>query len=891
MKRMTSAEVRQNFLDYFQEMQHQVVASSSLVPGNDPTLLFTNAGMVQFKDVFLGLDQRAYRRATTSQKCMRVSGKHNDLENVGPSARHHTFFEMLGNFSFGDYFKRDACRYAFDVLTKVYGIPLDRLYFTVHTDDQEAYDIWAKDLNIPTDHIYRLGDKTNFWQMADTGPCGYTAEIHFDWSPELGREAVAAELEESTGRVLELWNLVFMQFNQTADGQRQPLPAPGVDTGMGLERVVSVLQGVRVNYENDLFTPLLDRVQALTGATLAERKADEIPYRVIADHIRAASFLIADGVTPGPKDRGYVCRMVIRRAARFGRKIGLVRPFLAEVADTVIDVMGAHYPELKERRESIRKAITQEEIRFGRTLENGLTQLDIILSDLSNSTVLPGEQAFFLKASLGLPLEVTRDVAGERGYSVDEAGFRTAESAHEIASGGGQAMGTIDMADAYNKLLAELKASGKLPATGVGYHPYQSGALTAQGIALLRDGQSVDRATVGERVEIVLDRTPFYVESGGQVSDTGVLRGDGWLVDVEHTERPVGGLVIHVGEVVEGTVSLAGAISAEVDQTRRLDIMRNHTATHLLHAELRNVLGGHVHQKGSLVAPDRLRFDFSHDAPITDEQLSQIVNRVNMAILADYPVTITEKDLATARAEGAMALFGEKYGERVRTVLIGEAGQTVSYELCGGTHVESTAIIGTLVVTGESSVSQGTRRIEAHTGQGALQTISGQLATLRQIATELTVPTEVILTRLSTMRGETVALKRENEKLRSQLAKHAFDALYAKHEVINGVNVLIGAVEAGNADTLREMTDWFRDAAKSGVIVLGSVIDGKPLLIASVSEDLTKKVHAGNLIKAIAPIVGGGGGGRPNMAQAGGKDPAKLDSALSEARNLIGGMV
>ncbi len=887
MNRMTSAEVRQAFLDFFEEMKHQPVASSSLVPGNDPTLLFTNAGMVQFKDVFLGLDKRPYRRATTSQKCMRVSGKHNDLENVGPSPRHHTFFEMLGNFSFGDYFKREASRYAFDLLTRVYGLPLEQLYFTVHKDDEEAYKVWTQDIGIPAERVYRLGDKTNFWQMADVGPCGYTSEIHWDWEPQRGREGVAAELEESSGRMLELWNLVFMQYNQNADGTREPLPAPGVDTGMGLERIVSVLQNVRANYDNDLFTPILARVQQLNGASDAERKADEVPYRVIADHMRAASFLIADGVTPGPKDRGYICRMVIRRAARFGKKIGFDQPFLADVADSVIETMGGHYGELKERRETIRKAITQEEVRFRRTLDRGMAELGAMLADLPAGGTLAGDRTFFLKGTLGLPFEVTRDVAVERGYTVDEAAFREAEQAHEIASGGGQAMGEIDLGELYNATLSELKTHGKLSAAGVAYDPYSGTERDAKLIAILHNGQAVESAEVGDRVEVVLDATPFYVESGGQVSDTGAIRGDGWTIDVEDVRRPVGGLVVHIGEVVEGMPHAGDAARAIVDSGRRMDIMRNHTATHLLHAQLRAVLGSHVQQRGSLVAPDRLRFDFSHDAPITSEELTKLVDNINSAVLADMPVVTVEKDLATARGEGAMALFGEKYGDRVRTVTIEDHGKRYSYELCGGTHVKDTAVIGPFIVTNEGSVAQGIRRIEALTGTGAQHYIDRQMSTLRATASALGTTPDGLGARVTAMRDEIATARRENERLRRQIARLEFERLYDQRQDVNGVSVLVARVEPTTMDTLREMTDWFRDKAKQGVVVLGSVTGDKPQLIASVTDDLTQRVQAGSLIKAIAPIVGGGGGGRPNMAQAGGKDAGKLDAALAQARELI----
>ncbi|MCC7207701.1 MAG: alanine--tRNA ligase [Anaerolineae bacterium] len=889
MKRLTSAEVRQAFLDFFEEMKHKVVASSSLVPGNDPTLLFTNAGMVQFKDVFLGLDKRDYTRAASSQKCMRVSGKHNDLENVGPSPRHHTFFEMLGNFSFGDYFKAEACRFAYDLLTRVYGLPLDRLYFTVHTSDDEAYKIWTEDIGVPAERVYRLGDKWNFWQMADTGPCGPTSEIHYDWDPSKGadRAAIQAELEEGTGRILELWNLVFMQFNQKPDGAREPLPKPGVDTGMGLERVVSVIQGVQVNYQTDLFTPIIARILQLNGMTQDDYKRDSVPYHVIADHIRAAAFLIADGVNPGPKDRGSVCRMVIRRAARFGRRIGFGGPFLADVADAVIENMGGHYHELVERREAIRKAITQEEVRFGRTLERGLAELDALLAKLPERGVLSGADAFFLKSSLGLPFEVTRDVAQEKGYTVDEKGYQQAEAEHSVASGGGQAMGVIKQDELYNGLLRELQTLGALGPNGVAYDPYSSLERNVRVLAIIRDGMPVPEASVGDRVEVVLHATPFYVEAGGQVSDTGVIRGEGWTVDVEDTRKPIGGLIVHIGEIVEGALRVGAVGVAQVDGQRRWDIMRNHTATHLLHAQLRAVLGPHVQQKGSLVAPDRLRFDFSHDQSVSRDQLAAIAANVNEAILANYPVQIVEKGLDEARREGAMALFGEKYGERVRTVTVASNGSRYSYELCGGTHVPATGVIGPFVITYESSVSQGTRRIEALTGHGAQQYISRQIETLRHAASQLGATPDLVATRVEALQDEIAQARQENAKLRRQVARLEFEGLLNKVERLGDAAVLVAQVSPTAVETLREMTDWFRDKVKSGVVVLGMDNDAKPQLIAAVSDDLSKKVHAGNLIKAIAPIVGGGGGGRPNMAQAGGKDASKLGAALAQARSLV----
>ena len=896
MKRMTSAEAREAFLDFFVEHRHKEVASSSLVPGNDPTLLFTNAGMVQFKDVFLGLDKRDYNRATTSQKCMRVSGKHNDLENVGPSPRHHTFFEMLGNFSFGDYFKRDAIRFAYTLLTEVYELPVDRLAFTVYQNDDEAYNVWINDIGVDPKRVARLGPKTNFWQMAETGPCGPTSEIHWDKTPELGEDGIIQSLVDEDDRFLELWNLVFMQYNRLqADpvhtGQYdEPLPAPGVDTGMGLERIVSVIQGVKANYETDLFMPIIEATQRLTGQTDAERDANIVPYRVIADHIRAAVFLIADGVLPGPKGRDSVARLVIRRAARFGSKLGFNEPFLAKVADAVIDVMGGHYTELVERADAIKRAITKEEVYFRRTLERGLDELNTMLDALgaSGQTVLPGSQAFYLKATLGLPFEVIKDVAEERGYGVDQQGFDLAGEEHSIASGGGKAMGKLEAVELYTEVLSDLKAQGKLGDRGVTYDPYNDLVLQDRILALIVDGQPVERAINGDKVEVVLGWTPFYVEAGGQVSDTGTIRGNGWQIEVEDVRRPVGGLVVHRGEVVEGTPALGDDATAQVDASRREDILRNHTATHLLQAALRKHLGTHVQQRGSLVAPDRLRFDFTHDAKVTPEQLQAVENDVNDIIIRNYPVTAVEKSLAEAREEGAMALFGEKYGERVRTITVACDGDRYSYELCGGTHVKETAEIGPFVITTEGSVSAGVRRLEALTGRGALDYIWQHLSQLNQVAQQLGTTPDAVAERVESLQNELAAARKQIERLQREQAKSSFDTLVQRVEQIDGVSALIAQLPDASPDTLREMSDWFRNAVKSGVMVLGSVSDGKPQLIAAVTDDLTKQgLHAGNLIKQIAPIVGGGGGGRPTLAQAGGKDASKLGDALTAARELI----
>ena len=896
MKRMTSAEVRQAFLEFFEELQHRVVPSSSLVPANDPTLLFTNAGMVQFKDVFLGLDKRNYTRAVTAQKCMRVSGKHNDLENVGPSPRHHTFFEMLGNFSFGDYFKREAIRYAYDLLTKVYELPPDRLAFTVYESDEEAYRIWVDEIGVDPARVARLGAKTNFWQMAETGPCGPTSEIHWDLAPERGVQHIISDLEAESDRFLELWNLVFMQFNRTQPDPEhtgqwdEPLPAPGVDTGMGLERIVSVLQNAEANYETDLFMPIIRRTQELAGMTDEEREANIVPFRVIADHARAAAFLIADGVLPGAMGRDYVCRMVIRRAARYGSKIGFNRPFLADVADTVIEMMGGHYVELYEKREAIRQAITLEEERFRRTLDRGVAELEEALDRLAESgtAVLPGTVAFYLKATLGLPFEVIRDICQERGFTVDEAEFRSEEERHIVASGGGRAMGAIEGAEVYQEVLNKLVKQGMLPESGVLYDPYGPPEVEGHLLALIRDGQSVDSAISGERVEVVLPRTPFYVEAGGQVSDTGVIAGKDWQIEVEDMRRPIGGLIVHVGEVVEGTPRIGQKAIARIDTERRAAIRRNHTATHLLHAELRKQLGTHVQQRGSLVAPDRLRFDFSHPQPLTAEEIESITLAINRTILDNLPVIPTHKDLQTARAEGAIALFGEKYGEEVRTITVGDPNDRYSYELCGGTHVGQTAEIGAFLITSEGSVSAGVRRIEAVTGIGAIQTVLGRFRTLREAAALAGANAQDLPERIQAMQAELQAERRQLAELQRALARYEFEQLLGQVQMVDGVPVLAASVPGATPETLREMTDWFRDKRKSGVIALGTVVDERPQLVIAITEDLTRRgLHAGKLIGAVARMVGGGGGGRPTMAQAGGKDASRLEEALASVPDLV----
>lgn len=895
MQSMSSAEVRQTFLDYFEEMGHRQVASSSLVPADDPTLLFVNAGMVQFKDVFLGLDKRSYNRATTSQKCMRVSGKHNDLENVGPSPRHHTFFEMLGNFSFGDYFKRDAIKYAFQLLTEVYKLPADRLVFTVYENDDEAYDSWVHDLGISPKRVARMGPSTNFWQMADTGPCGPTSEIHWDKQPGDGENDIIPLLQAEDDRFLEIWNLVFMQFNRLqADPEHsgawdEPLPGPGVDTGMGFERITSILQGVEANYETDLFMPIIKRTQELTGHSDEERDANIVPYRVIADHIRAALFLISDGVFPGAKGRAAIPRIVIRRAVRFGAMIGFDRPFLAQVADAAIEIMGAYYHELVEQADSIKRIITLEEERFRLTMERGLAELDDMLAKLEPRGALEGADAFYLKATLGLPFQVTKDVAEERGFSLDEDGFAAAEAEHARISGGGQAMGEIDSGDFYRDLLATLCTEDSLSDAGLDYSPYDDAPRKSSVVALIQNNRLVDRALLGDKVEIVLGATNFYVESGGQVSDTGLIAAADWAVEVESMKQPVAGLVVHAGEVVQGNPVAGDCVEARVNRDRRRDTIRNHTATHLLHAALRKHLGNHVQQKGSFVAPDRLRFDFSHPEKMSASELSQITREINQAVISNYEVIAAVTTLEEARSQGAMALFGEKYGDVVRTVVIESDEERYSYELCGGVHVQRTAEIGSFVFTGEGSVSAGIRRVEAFTGTAASAYVGERMVLFDKIAQQLGASPDSLASRLGDMRRELADARREINTLRRKLAKSSFDEmLETQLESINGKQGLVVRLDAVPMDTMREMTDWFRNRVEKGVMVLASDINGRPQIVVAVSDALVEDgLRAGDLIKPIAQVVGGGGGGRPQMAQAGGKDSSKISAALERARDLI----
>ncbi|PIE81239.1 MAG: alanine--tRNA ligase [Chloroflexi bacterium] len=899
MKPTTSNEIRQAFLDFFNEMQHQVVASAPLPQKDNPTLLFTNAGMNQFVDVFLGKEKRPYNRATTSQKCMRVQGKHNDLENVGPSPRHHTFFEMLGNFSFGDYFKAGAIRYGYDFLTKVCQIPDDRLYYTVHTSDNDAYNIWLNEIGVPEERILRMGDKTNFWMMGDVGPCGPTSEIHYDWGPEActcGQDNCSVLLDNDCDRWLEVWNLVFMQFDQGEDGTRTPLPQTGVDTGMGLDRLTSVIQNTQSNYDNDLFAAAMDKVQAMLGDSDKERQEKYVGYRVIGDHSRASTFLIADGVRPGAAGASYVLRMIIRRAARFGWQIGFTQPFLADVAQIFIDEMSEHYPELRRSQDHIKRTLTQEERRFARTVDQAIGQLMSILEEMGQKgeTEISGEAAFDLYATYGLPLEITRDLIRDRNITIDEPGYVAAREKHALASGSGAFKAYERGTNKYGDLLVELVESGQLGETGVEYDPYIGPRIRADVLSLIKEGKSVPKLSTGDKAEIITAATPFYVEAGGEVSDTGVIDflDTGAQFRVDDVAKPVPGLVIHMGEVVKGEISVGEEARLLVDDRRRSDIRRNHTATHILHRELRAHLGSHVTQQGSLVAPDRLRFDFSHDQAVDKETLAKIEADINSAILANYPVRIHFMDQEEAIDKGAMALFGEKYGDIVRTITIGDDGDVYSMELCGGLHVGETNDIGQFRFVGEGAVAAGVRRVEAVTGRGAQALIAERLSVLARVEQLLNAPLSELETRLSHILAENKALQKEIGQLQRQVARSQFEGLLAQVQEVAGVNLLAAQVDVADVETMREMADWFRDKVGSGVAVLAAVSHDKPLFIATVSDDLIKRgVKAGDIVREVARVVGGGGGGRPNMAQAGGRDARKIPEALDIVAGLVAGML
>ncbi len=878
---MKSAEIRQRYLDYFAARGHAVVPSGSLVP-DDPTLLFANSGMVQFKDTFLGLETRPYANAVTSQKCMRVSGKHNDLENVGPSARHHTFFEMLGNFSFGDYFKKEAIGYAWDFVTRELGIDPSRLVATVHRDDDESFALWRDVVGLPEARIAKLGDKDNFWMMADVGPCGYNSELNYDFGPTYstrGNTAPDSPFDPDDGRWVEIWNLVFMQFDQHKDGTRVPLPRTGVDTGMGLERTSAVLQGVYANYDTDLFRPIMDVVQARLGHDDAARAANHVGYRVLADHGRAMTFLIADGVVPGNDGRAYVLRLVMRRAMRFGRQLGFDGPFLGHVVDAVIATMRDAYPQLVDRADWIREVVAEEEARFARTLESGLGLLDELIGRVkaAGGSAIGGADVFKLYDTFGFPPDLTRVVAEEHGLGIDQAGFDAAMADQRTRGRVGGKFGAGDRAERYRRL-----ALGETMFLG-----YETTAAEGRIEAILVDGESVDVARAGDDVEIVLDATPFYAESGGQVGDEGRIDAPRGRMIVTDAVKPVRGTLAHIGRVTEGEVRVGEAVVSVVDMLRRDDIRRNHTATHLLHNALQATLGEHAQQRGSLVAPDRLRFDFAHLKALSEDELATIETAVNAAIRADTAVSAHEMPLDHARELGATMLFGEKYGDIVRVVDI----DGVSKELCGGTHVNRTGEIGLFLLMSEQSVGSGLRRIEALTGREAERTARLNRARLGLLAERVGAQTpDGLESRVDELLGRARELARELASARAELAAAGATDLAASAVDVDGVHVLASRAQADTIEALRTQIEALRAAVPTGVLVLGAVIDGNPRVIASVSDDLVAGgLNAGKLVKALAERLGGGGGGRANMAEAGGRDAAGLDGALADVAALVRG--
>jgi alanyl-tRNA synthetase len=864
---MKSSEIRAKFLKFFEERGHTVVVSSPLVPVNDPTLLFTNSGMVQFKDVFLGRETRPYKRATTSQRSLRAGGKHNDLENVGYTARHHTFFEMLGNFSFGDYFKRDAIRYAWDLLTKVYALPREKLWITVYRTDDEAYDVWTKEIGVPKERCVRIGDRPdggsdNFWQMADTGPCGPCTEIFYDHGPGIAGGPPGSSDAEGD-RYIEIWNLVFMQFNRDGAGTMHPLPRPSVDTGMGLERIAAVLQGVHSNYEIDLFRDLIRAAARETGSKDLANNS----LKVIADHIRACAFLVVDGVIPGNEGRGYVLRRIVRRAIRHGYKLGQKQPFFHRLVADLSRVMGEAYPELSKAKERVAQVLKAEEERFAETLENGMKVLEGALH--REDRMLDGETVFQLYDTFGFPVDLTADIARERGIMIDHAGFEAAmERQRERARAAGK---------------FRMEAGVEYSGGATEFRGYDTLALDEAKItAIYRQGTSVPAIAAGEAAIVVLDKTPFYAESGGQVGDAGELVAAGGTFAVSDTQKVQADVFGHHGALATGRLAVGDKVSARVDVPRRARTMRNHSATHLMHKALREVLGPHVQQKGSLVDAQKTRFDFSHDASMTDEQIRRVEAKVNAEILRNEATSARIMKFDEAVKGGAMALFGEKYGDEVRVLDIGS-----SRELCGGTHVARTGDIGFFKILSQGGVAAGVRRVEAATGEGALAWVQEMEDERHFVEGFYQATGDALKEKLKAEREERRALEKELARLKSKMAAAQGEDLASLAVVVKGVKVLSAALDGADAKTLRETLDRLKDKLRSAAIVLGSTEGGKVTLIAGVTADLTGRLKAGELVNYVAQQVGGKGGGRPDMAQAGGTEPAKVPAALESVRGWV----
>jgi alanyl-tRNA synthetase len=877
---MTGNEIRQRFLEFFEQRGHTLVRSSQLIPHNDPTLLFTNAGMNQFKDVFLGHEKRDYVRAATAQKCVRAGGKHNDLENVGHTARHHTFFEMLGNFSFGDYFKQDAIRFAWDFLTGELGLPKDKLWITVFRDDDEAYDLWKDMIGVPAERIVRMGEKDNFWSMGDTGPCGPCSEIHIDQGEEMSCGEHCGIGTCDCDRYLELWNLVFMQYNRDANGTMTPLPRPSIDTGMGLERISAVIQGVKSNYDGDLLRGIITEIEKLSGKTYGADPRDDVSMRVMADHSRATAFLISDGVLPSNEGRGYVLRRIMRRAMRHARMLGFREPVLHRVIRKVTEIMKAAYPELAERRDYVAKVVVNEEERFLQTLDHGLQLLTEEIAKLKKGDVLSGEVAFRLYDTFGFPLDLTEDIISSEGVSLDEAGFeRCMEQQREKAREHWKGSGEEAIETIYKQLLQQGLRSR--------FSGYTTTRDSGEVLALLKKGQPVEEAEAGEEVEIVTSCTPFYGESGGQTGDRGLISTLTATAKVTDTRKPDPQLIVHQTRIEAGVLHRGDRVELAVDEEARRATALNHTATHLLQAALVRHLGDHVKQAGSLVSPERLRFDFTHFSPLSHAEILAVEKEVNDRIRANYPVEVTEMATEEAISSGATALFGEKYGDEVRVVKMAD----VSMELCGGTHTSASGNIGFFKIMQETGVAAGVRRIEAVTGPRSVEVMQQQQELINQAADLLKSDPPQLTNRLRKLLDHEKELERQIEKLQERLAAGQTGNLLDQVRPVSGIKLLAARVKGVEPKALRELSDRLRDKLVSGVVVLGCASDGKASLLVSVTRDLSGKVHAGNLVRELASRVGGKGGGRPDFAQAGGSQPEHLDAALEAASTCLEAML
>ncbi len=875
---MKAADIRKTFLEFFEARGHQIVKSSPLIPMDDPTLLFTNAGMVQFKSVFTQEESRPYRRATTCQKCMRAGGKHNDLDNVGYTARHHTFFEMLGNFSFGDYFKEGAITMAWELLTGVFDLPKDQLWITIYHEDDEAFDIWRKKIGIPSDRIIRMGEKDNFWAMGDTGPCGPCSEIHIDQGPEVGCRRPDCKIGCDCDRFLELWNLVFMQFNRKADGTMIPLPNPSIDTGMGLERISAILQNVHSNYETDLFTPLLSTIADMAKTRYGKEEKQDVALRIIADHSRASTFLIADGVLPANEGRGYVLRRIMRRAMRFGYLLGFHDPFLYRVADKVIEMMGEVYPELISHRETIEKLIYSEEDRFSATLNNGMKLLNETLDDLKSKgkTVIPGEIIFKLYDTYGFPVDLAEDIARETGLTLDMEGFQAQmERQRQRAQQAWKGSGEREILPIYRKINTEVG--------GVEFTGYTATTTKSKITALIKDGQSISSARKGDDIEIVTEKTPFYGEAGGQIGDRGIIEGDNFTADVVDTQKPLPDFTVHKVNVLEGTVEVGDTVTLRIDVKRRQAITRHHSATHLLHAALRQILGEHVRQAGSFVTDTHLRFDFTHFQAVRPVEITQIEQLVNEKIRENLPLKKEVKAFDEAVAQGALAFFGDKYGDMVRVVHV----PGYSTELCGGTHVDRTGDIGAFFVVSEESVAAGVRRIEAVAGEAAIRHSQKQRDLLNGVASQLKSPPPEVQKRVKVLQEELKELERKLRAYESKLASSKVSELINAAKEVNGAKLVAAHVPGADPKILRTMGDEIRNKLDNCIVVLGSKGDSKAHLLVMVSKELTDKYDANTIIRKLAPLIEGRGGGRKDMANAGGKKPENLEKALAMAENAL----